>query len=317
VPIRCAAAITEEETMSDNKIKPAVTTLSSQALAAIAATGALALAQPAAAIDVDAAEYQPVPPGTNLALLYYQHVERDALYASGDRVPGKLGLDSDIGIFRYLHYTDIGGFLAAPEVLVPFGHLGAKGDAATLGGDAGIGDLLFGFPTWLVNNAKARQYFGVTPYLFAPTGSYDHNNPINLGANRWAFALQAGYLGALTDKLHVNLTGDVTVFGKNNRFGAAEQTLKQEPLYELQLAFHYNVLPNLDLRAGYDFFFGGTTSVDGINQHNASHEQKYYVGAAWFVVPSAQFLFTYGQDTTIDNGFREANRFNFRLLKAF
>lgn len=303
--------------MSNNKTPPPSGTAPQRVLMALLATGALTLARPAAAIDVDAAEYQPVPPGTNLALLYYQHVERDSLYSGGSRVPGRFGLDSDIGIFRYLHYTDIGGFLAAPEVLVPFGHLGAKRDVAALGGDAGIGDLLFGFPTWLVNNAKARQYFGVTPYLFVPTGSYDHNNPINLGANRFAFALQAGYLGALTDKLYINLTADVTAFANNTRFGPLEQTLKQEPLYEFQLAFHYNLLPNLDLRAGYDVFVGGSTSVDGVDQHNASHEQKYYVGAAWFVVPSVQLLMTYGQDTVLDNGFRESNRFNFRILKAF
>ncbi|GAB3625817.1 hypothetical protein PTE30175_04060 [Pandoraea terrae] len=278
---------------------------------------ALGLSMPARAIDVDAAEYQPVPPGTNLALLYYQHVDRNQLYSGGQRVPGDNRLDSDIGIFRYLHYMNVGGFLTAPEILVPFGRLDAHGATSSLGNASGAGDVILGLPTWLLNDADHQQYFAVTPFLIAPTGSYDKNSALNLGNNRWQYTLQFGYLAGITQKLFLNLTGDVSFFGANNDFGPRSQTLRQDPLYELQVAVHYKVTDTLDLRAGYAHFWGGQTKVDGVDQHNASQQQKFYVGAAWFFNPTTQILTTWGRDISVANGFKETNRINLRLLKAF
>lgn len=278
---------------------------------------ALCASMPAHAIDVDAAEYQPVPPGTNLALLYYQHVDRNELYSGGQRVPGDNRLDSDIGIFRYLHYMSVGGFLTAPEVLVPFGRLGAHGTASSLGSTSGVGDVIFGLPTWLLNDSVHRQYFAITPFLIAPTGSYDNNRALNLGNHRWQYAVQVGYLAGITQKLFLNLTGDVSFFGANHDFGPLSQTLTESPLYELQVAVHYKLTDALDLRAGYAHMWGGQTRIDGVDQGDMSRQQKFYVGAAWFFNPSTQILATWGRDLSVENGFKETNRINLRLLKAF
>ncbi|WP_244109490.1 hypothetical protein [Burkholderia anthina] len=41
------------------------------------------------------------------------------------------------------------------------------------------------------------------------------------------------------------------------------------------------------------------------------------MGAAWFFNPSTQILATWGRDLSVENGFKETNRINLRLLKAF
>ncbi|WP_428979393.1 hypothetical protein [Cupriavidus oxalaticus] len=65
-------------------------------------------AAPAHAIDVDAGDYTALPAGTNLGLLYYQHAQRDRVYAGGNRVAGG-NLDSDVGIVRYVRSLQVLG----------------------------------------------------------------------------------------------------------------------------------------------------------------------------------------------------------------
>jgi len=71
--------------------------------------GGVALCTPMAstaawATDVDAGDYVALPPGSNLAIVYAQFAERDAIYAKGDKQPGDPGLDSTVFILRGVHY---------------------------------------------------------------------------------------------------------------------------------------------------------------------------------------------------------------------
>ena len=58
---------------------------------------------------------------------------RDHLYRDGHRLAGSPGLDSQIGILRLVHYTDLGGYRIAPQILLPFGRLDGRHDGGTLG----------------------------------------------------------------------------------------------------------------------------------------------------------------------------------------
>lgn len=269
------------------------------------------------AADVDAGDYVPAPVGTNLGILYYQHAERNALYSDGHKAPVKAGLNSDIGILRMVHYMDIGGFTVDPQFLLPFGKLKAKRDLSDLGSDSGIGDLILAATVWLVNEPEQRRYFGLTPYLYAPTGSYDHKDAINLGENRWKMTLQGGYVQGLTDKLWLELIGDVTFFNKNDEFGPNKQTLKQEKMYQGQAFVRYQLNDKWDLRAGVSRLWGGETKVDGQWQKDKPNTSKYTLGSAYSFDSTTQLIVSYGRDLSVDNGFKENNRLNLRLLKAF
>jgi len=108
--------------------------------AAVLALAALA-GKPAMAIDVDAGDYTALPPGTNLGLLYYQHVDRDRIYARGNQVSGG-SLGSDVGIARYVHYMKLGNFTVDPQFLLPFGTLRGTNNLKALGNTIGVGDLI-------------------------------------------------------------------------------------------------------------------------------------------------------------------------------
>lgn len=271
----------------------------------------------ALAIDVDAGDYTALPEGTNLGLLYYQHAERNEVYADGHKVPVDAGLNSDVGILRGVHFMKLGDYIIDPQFLLPFGNVRATDDTKGLGHDSGTGDLMLAATLWLLNDPAKRQYFGITPFLFAPTGSYDNDRAVNLGDNRWKFALQAGYITGLTEKLTLDLVGDVTFFGENDNFGPTGASLKQQELFQGQAFLRYNFTDRFDVRAGVSKLWGGENEVNGFDLDDRPDTSKFTVGASWFVTPSTQLLVNYGQDMSVENGFKEDDRINLRLLQVF
>ncbi|WP_299200001.1 transporter [uncultured Amphritea sp.] len=276
-----------------------------------------ALSTSAFAIDVDAGDYTALPAGTNLAIAYYQNASRDELYAGGKKLAGDYSLDSDVGILRGVHFTEIGGYTVDPQFLLPFGSLDAGGYVAALGEESGVGDLILAATVWLVNKPAENTYFGITPFLYVPTGSYDNDSALNLGENRWKFTLQGGYITNLTEKVALDLVADVTLYGDNDDFGPGKGTLEQASSLQVQSYLRYQMNPSWDLRAGVSQSWGGETKVDGVNQNDEAEITKMTLGTAYFVDPTLQLLVNYGRDLDVKNGFKEENRLNFRILKAF
>jgi hypothetical protein len=57
--------------------------------------------------------------------------------------------------------------------------------------------------------------------------------------------------------------------------------------------------------------------VADVAQNNRQRTTKMTIGSAYFITPTLQFLANYGRDVAVENGFREENRFNLRLLTLF
>lgn len=292
-------------------------TPSSQQFLCLALTSLLLGSGSANAIDIDAGDYTALPPGTNLAMGYYQFATRDALYSDGDKAPVNAGLDSHIGILRGVHFTEIGGYTVDPQFLLPVGKLKGKDDTSNLGEANGVGDLTLAATVWLINKPESNTYFGITPFVYVPTGSYDRNDALNIGENRWKYALQAGYITGLTSKISLDLAADITVYGDNDKFGSNSANLEQDPSYQFQGFVRYHMTSQWDLRAGVSHTLGGETSVDGIDQHDRMSHTKMTIGSAWFAMPGLQLMVNYGQDLSVKNNFKEQHRINFRILKAF
>jgi hypothetical protein len=275
--------------------------------------------QPARALDLDADDYSSgaIPAGTNLALLYYQHAQRDKVYSNGAQVAGG-DLKSDVGILRLVHFVDIFGFRADPQILLPFGSLKASNDLSALGSTSGVADLIVTGTVWLLNKPAEGEFFGITPAVWAPIGNYDKNKALNLGENRWKYLLQAGYTTPLLTKdLSLQLAADVTAFGRNNDYGSGGQTLSQKPLYQFQAWLKYNLSPTFDLRAGTSHFVGGRTEVDGVANDDRTKTTNAKFGIGWSFSPGWNFAALYGRDLSVRNGLKESDRINLRLLKAF
>jgi hypothetical protein len=253
-----------------------------------------------------------------VGVLYAQHAERNRLYAGGQRVPGDMGLDSDIGILRVIHFMKIGGFTVDPQFLLPFGRLSAQGDLGpVLGKRSGTADLILAATVWTLEDPQNRRYFGITPFVFAPTGTYDAAKPMNLGENRWKYALQAAYVHGVGDKWTFDFAADITAYGRNDKANPAGDDLEQKPTLQFQGFVRYAMSPTWDLRAGLSHARTGETKLAGVSNDDDAKITKMQLGSAVFVGPKTQLLATWGRDLKVDNGFKESSRLNLRLLQLF
>lgn len=270
------------------------------------------------AIDIDAGDYTALPDGTNVGLLYAQHAQRNRLYSQGSAAPGNNGLNSDIGILRGVHFMKIGGFIVDPQFLLPFGQLKATGDLSNpLGKGSGVGDLILAATVWVVNDPANRTYLGITPFLYAPTGSYDVNKPLNLGENRWKYALQVGAIFPVSDKITIDLAADVTAYGRNNNATPDGKSQKQSVTSQMQAFARYALTPLWDIRAGASWSHVGNQTLADTSLNSGSNNTKIQLGTAIFISPTTQLLATWGQDIKVTNGFHESSRINLRLLQIF
>lgn len=283
-------------------------------LAAVAVTFA---SQQACAVSVDAGDYDYVPAGTRLGLLYYQYSSGDTLYAGGHRVSDNAGVRAQVGILRAVKYVDIGGITVAPQFLLPFGSVQTAGDLGGASVRNGVGDLILASTVFLYKDER-RRVLGVTPWLWLPTGQYDRHRTLNpFGENRWKFALQAAGVLPLGESFTLDLVGDVQFYGDNRDFGPGSQTLSQRRSWDLQSHLRYHLSPATAFSVSLSQLSGGETEVDGVAQNDRQRRSRASIGASHFFAPGWQVLGSLGKDLTVDNGVREDVRVNLRLLNVF
>lgn len=277
---------------------------------------ALAFAvQPAVAeVPTDPGDYVPVPPGTNLALLYYQHATRNDLYSDGDKVRMPFKLDTNVGIVRLIHYTGIAGLNANVQAVVPFARVRLRQPNTVE--SSGIGDPLLGAVLWIMNDSEAQRYMALSGFLGIPIGKYDGNKgAINVGENRWKGVVHVSYGQQIAGKLGIDVTGEYAIHGHNDDFAGA--TYKQRPTYELQTHLRYALTPATVLGLSYFRTAGGRGTVDGVEQNGRINTGRFLVSAAHFLSPTWQIEGQFGQDIHVSNGPKEDRRFNLRLLRVF
>ena len=277
----------------------------------------------ASAIDVEGGDYTAMPDGTNAFILYGQYARRNAAYAGGSKLPGSPRLESEVGIARYLHVLRIDDrWTVDPQVLLPFGHLDASRDLSPLGSASGVGDLVLATAFKYKIDPAAGEVFGLTPYLYVPIGNYDSNKALNLGENRWKFALQAAYTRPLAAKWRMDAIGDVTFFGKNTDCAAAcgsvaDTTLRQRPLYAGQLYLRYEPTASWSTAIGVTHAWGAESRVNGASLDDRTGTTAIKLTASTFVSSRLQLMATVARDVRVRNGLREEARLNLRAFYLF
>lgn len=282
----------------------------------------LGMGSSAWAVDLDALDLIPAPSGTNALLSYSTFTTRGSFVTrDGQTIKDDTGLDSYVGILRYVHYTDIGGLPFAPQVLLPYGRLsnGSLGGAA-LESASGIGDPILAAPLWLINNKDTGTTFAVVPYLFVPLGSYDAGDALNLGENRWKFDLQVGGTQALGNGFMVQASFEAMWYGRNSdAIADGVGRLEQDNTYQAQIWLSYT--PPADkswnFAIGYSKNWGGEQTLDGVANGNATQSDQARLQVAKFVTPTVQIQGLLQRDLRVEGGFKEDARATLRLLKLF
>ena len=279
-------------------------------------TMALTMATPATAQAIDAGDYVPAPPGTHLGLVYTQFSHSGALYADGKKVDDDAQLDTAITIFRYVGFTEVAGMTLDYQILQPFGHLAGGGSTASLGKATGFADTILVSTLWVHNDPSAKSYFGITPYLYLPTGEYDRSKSLNLGEHRWKGSMQAVYSKGLGDHFVAELAGDAMIFGKNDDL-VGGGTLKQKAQYRVQGFARYLIDPANEANIRLMYLTGGETRIDGVDQNNVTKTLSALATWRHSFSPKWQLMTQAGTDLSVHSGFREGPRVQLRLLKVF
>ncbi len=289
-----------------------------QACAVTAITlGAAAISQGAQAQAIDAGDYVPAPDGTHLGLVYLQYAHSGSLYRDGKKVDAKAELDTAVSILRYVGFTKIAGMTLDYQVLQPFGHLEGGGSTKGLGKTSGFGDTILVSTLWLYENPEKKSFFGVTPYVFIPTGEYNAAKALNMGENRWKGSFQAVWSQGIGKHFVAELAGDAMIFGKNSNFGSTSDRLTQKAQFRIQGFARYLINDKNEVNARLMYLTGGETKINGVEQDNIVKTTSVLGTWRHTISPEWQIMTQVGTDLSVENGFREGVRGQIRLLKVF
>ncbi|MCJ2095808.1 MULTISPECIES: transporter [unclassified Methylobacterium] len=273
----------------------------------------------AEAIEINPGDNEQFPVGSTIGLLYYQYGYGNESYARGTKTTSDAKLDTNVGIIRLLHVYEVApGVTLDPQFLLPVGAISTGGVLAPLGSPGGVGDLILAAPFKFKLDTAFNDVFAITPYLVAPTGSYDPTRSLNFGANRWQGLLQAGYIKHFDPAWSLDLTGDVTFYSDNTRynFGGLGR-LSQDPQFELQAYLRYKIDPVLEVAGGLGGKIGGNQSFRQVSLRNSQGTMYGRLGVAYFPEPTFQIQAMIGRDLTVENGTKQATFVQLRLAKIF
>jgi hypothetical protein len=116
---------------------------------------------------------------------------------------------------------------------------------------------------------KQKLIVGASLTVTAPTGQYHAMALVNVGTNRWGFKPELG-LSRRWGHWILDTYGGVWFFSENheyfshNAFFPGKNTQLQNPLGALEAHLSYDIRPRLWLSADANYFYGGSTNLNGV-----------------------------------------------------
>jgi hypothetical protein len=159
---------------------------------------------------------------------------------------------------------------------------------------------LKGGPAMTIGEMRRRQWqqktlIGVSLKVVAPTGQYDPTKLINLGSNRWSFKPELG-LSQRWGHWILDAYAGVWFYTKNPEFfsrnvyvpGTQSQT--QDPIVAFETHLSYDVRPRFWVSLDGNFWYGGRTSLNGV-ENPATLQKSSRIGVtASFPVTARQSI---------------------------
>lgn len=155
---------------------------------------------------------------------------------------------------------------------------------------------------------KQKMLIGASLKVIAPTGQYDPTKLINWGTNRWSFKPEIGYSQRL-GKWVVDGYAGVLLFTTNhdffsrNSFTPGTHSQTQNPIGALEGHLSYDFKPRLWVSLDGNFWFGGKTSIDGVENSLTYETNSRLGGTASVPLTEHQSVkFSYSNGTYIRYG---------------
>jgi hypothetical protein len=136
------------------------------------------------------------------------------------------------------------------------------------GGDLGLtlNVNLRGAPSMSVADFQAfranpRPLIGASLKVLAPTGHYNANRLVNVGANRWAARFKLGATLLLKPKVLLDISASAWWFGDNDDFIQGKK--EQAPIYALETNLIKRIRPGMWASLDVTYYQGGRQTIGG------------------------------------------------------
>jgi hypothetical protein len=226
-----------------------------------------------------------------------------------------------VPIFSYYHSLSFFGRSANITASLPYGvgHFQGKFlDNETKLYRSGLLDSFFRLSVNIKGGPamSAREYeswhqktiLGVSLKVVAPTGQYDPTKLINWGSNHWAFKPEFGYSQRWGHWI-VDAYSAVWFFTTNPEFFShnvyvpGTQTQSEKPVGAFETHLSYDVRPRLWLSLDGNYWFGGKTTLSGVENPLTSQKSSRIGATVAIPVSKHQSLkFSYSNGAYIQFG---------------
>jgi hypothetical protein len=219
--------------------------------------------------------YWPAPKGTKVLISGYSYATGDILFDQS--IPIK-DADSRInsGVLAYLQTINLWGRTSNILISLPYAWGTSRG---FLEGDQvqrdfnDFGDIsatltvnLSGAPTmtkedFLAFRANPHPLVGASVKVTVPSGQYDADRLVNVGANRWATKLKLGAVFPLKTKWIWEVAASASYFGDNDEFVTGKK--EQKPIFAAESSLIKRIRPGFWVSLDLTYFSGGRQTIDG------------------------------------------------------
>lgn len=272
----------------------------------------------------NARDWQNLPTDLNMIFGYYNRIDSNTPIDTSLPIDG-LSLKGDLYLLRYARSFAVDGRNSAIQIIQPYADVSASFDNARFFDgtkhNGGTGDTqvvlvhnVFGGPALSQEqfaNWQPETFLTGALWVTTPTGDYDKNRVINIGANRWVFKPELAF-GTPIGPTWLELNTYVSLFGDNDDY-LGDNKLEQKALFAIE--GHYSYTFNRALWASLDTTYstGGETKINGVNQDNK--QENTLVGASLGFMLSPQFggLIAYSDTVAERSGSPDVNTWTLRM----
>ena len=253
---------------------------------------------------------------SNAVTLTYAYYSGSVLFNGVAPITGATGTYS-VPALTYYHAFGMFGRSSNLNIAIPYGIGTFQGEFIGVSQQiyrSGLLDTTFRLSVNLRGGPamQAQEYakwnqktlLGVSLKVVAPTGQYDPNKLINWGSNRWAFKPEFGYSRR---RKHVVLDAyaGVWLYIINQRYysPSGPQPQAEKPIGSFEGHLSYDFKPRLWLSLDGNFWFGGITSLSGIeNLATRQTSSRIGVTASLPLTKHQSLKFSYADGTYVRFG---------------
>jgi hypothetical protein len=240
----------------------------------------------AAAQELAPRAYWPMPSGTNVLVVGYQHTSGDIVTDPSLPITG---VDSNIDFLQLAYQRGFSWFGRSANVQLSLPYSKGKTEGIIDGvfrsrETSGLADArlrlsinLRGAPSMDGAGFRAmlqdpKLIIGASLVFQPPTGEYEPDKVINLGPNRWTMKPGVGLIWPIRPSWLLEFDVGVWLFGDNDDF--LSQTRAQDPLLSTEIHLVKQIRPGFWASLDANYYVGGETQIGNASKTNFQRNSR-------------------------------------------